>query len=85
MTEAILTVMVHDVWDRIILPYRPEMIVNDLKVEGLTAARVTADPGQYAIKYLGAELRDESLNLESAGVVPGASLVIVHRRRQAVL
>lgn len=75
-------VMVYDAWDTLTLDVPPSMSLGDLKREALTRARVRGDPGGYLVKFLGAELDDETRSLQEAGIPAHGSLIVLpcHRR-----
>jgi hypothetical protein len=77
-------VMVPDVWDELPFTVPPATTIAELKRRALADARVRNDPATYCVKYRGAELFDESRSLEAVGVVPGAPLILVPRRRVPV-
>ncbi|HEU4698476.1 MAG TPA: hypothetical protein VFS40_04810 [Gemmatimonadales bacterium] len=74
-------VMVPDVWDELPFTVPPATTVAELKRRALADARVMHDPEDYCVKYRGAELFDEQRSLEAVGVLPGAPLILVRRRR----
>ncbi len=79
-----LRVTVLDTWDEIALPLEANQTVAAIKQAALEAARVPDDPGAFAVKYLGAELRDEQQTVAEAGFPDGAALIVLRRRRRAV-
>lgn len=68
-------------WEEIPLEVAPETAVGDLKARALRASRVRHPVDSYLVKYLGAELADESVTLASAGVVANGALIVMPRRR----
>lgn len=78
-------VTVLDTWDEIALALTPETPVGELKARALHASRVTRPPAEYQVKYLGAELGDETVSVADAGIVPNAALIVLARRRRPVL
>ena len=77
-------VMVQDAWDEVRFDVAPTMTLGELKWNALAVTRVAGNPAAYLLKYRGAELADESLTLEAAGVVPNAPLIVLSRRRRPV-
>ncbi len=77
-------VMVQDAWDEIRLDLSPDTILSEVKWNALAATRVKGDPTTYLMKFRGAELTDESLSLDEAGIVPNAALIVLARRRRPV-
>jgi len=77
-------VMVSDAWDAITLDVPSSTSVGDLKREALIRTRVRGDPGEYLVKFRGAELDDERRSLREAGVPANASLIVLPRRRRPV-
>lgn len=84
MNDGLLPVRVtvQDVWDELPLAVPGDTTVAQLKTRALSDARVRRDPAGYVMKFRGAELRDESLTLDAAGLVPNAALVVIPRRRR---
>jgi hypothetical protein len=79
-----LTVMVHDAWDRIPMPFNGDQQLAEVKRQALEAARVTTPDAEYVIKFRGAALPDESLTVHDAAIPEGASLIVLRRRRRPV-
>ncbi|HEU4764920.1 MAG TPA: hypothetical protein VFT93_04640 [Candidatus Eisenbacteria bacterium] len=77
-------VMVQDAWDEVRFDVAPALTLGELKWNALAVTRVTGNPASYLLKYRGAELGDESLSLEAAGVVPNGALIVMPRRRRPV-
>jgi len=77
-------VMVQDAWDEVRFDVSPAMTLGEVKWNALAATRVQGNPAAYLLKYRGAELADETLSLEAAGVVPNAPLIVLARRRRPV-
>lgn len=77
-------VMVQDAWDEVRFDLAPTTTLGEVKWNALAATRVRGNPAAYLLKYRGAELGDESLSLEAAGVVPNAPLIVLARRRRPV-
>jgi hypothetical protein len=84
MSALPLRVMVEDVWDEVFLELPEETPVAEIKRQALERTRVKRNPSEYLIKYLGAELSDESLSLSDAGLVPNGALIVLSRRRRPV-
>jgi hypothetical protein len=77
-------VMVSDAWDAITLDVPSSTSLGDLKREALARTRVRGDPGDYLVKFRGAELDDERRSLKEAGVPANGSLIVLPRRRRPV-
>jgi hypothetical protein len=76
--------MVEDVWDEVWLELPADTPVGEIKRQALALTRVKRDPSEYALKYRGAELSDESRTVSAAGLVPNGSLIVLSRRRRPV-
>ncbi len=77
-------VMVSDAWDAVSLELPSSTPLSEIKREALARTRVRGDPGEYLVKFRGAELDDETRSLKDAGVPANASLIVVRRRRRPV-
>lgn len=77
-------VMVSDAWDAVSLDLPSSTPVSEIKGEALARTRVKGDPGEYLVKFRGAELDDETQSLKDAGVPANASLIVLRRRRRPV-
>lgn len=82
--SGVVRVMVHDAWDEVVLPWDAHAPLSSLKQSALEMTRVIDDPREFALKFNGAELRDESATLAASGVPEGAALILLRRRRRAV-
>ena len=80
-----LRVMVHDAWDEITVPWNADLTLANLKREVLRQARVTAPPEEFVLKFRGATLPDESLTVNEAALPEHAALIVLRRRRRAVI
>lgn len=78
-------VTVLDTWDEVPLDLPADTPVAEVKSRALRATRVTRAPGDYLVKYLGAELQDESASLAAAGVAPNGALIVLPRRRRPAI
>jgi hypothetical protein len=76
--------MVQDAWDEIPLDLPPDTSLAELKRLALEATRVRRDPGEYLLKFRGAELYDESRSLADAGLVANGAVIVLPRRRRPV-
>ena len=86
-TEAIgaVRVWVIDMWDAVELPVTPGYTFAQVKsasLEEATGRRV--DPSDYAIKFRGTVVPDESETLDAAGGPNGAPMIVVPARRRPV-
>jgi hypothetical protein len=79
-----LRVTVLDTWDEIPLDLPASTSLAAVKRAALTAARVTANPAEFVLKFRGATLRDESRTLADTGVPADAGLIALRGRRLAV-
>lgn len=77
-------VMVSDAWDAVSLELPSSTPLSEIKREALARTRVRGDPGEYLVKFRGAELDDETRSLKDAGVPANASLIVIRRRRRPV-
>lgn len=87
MTGALtmpVRVMVEDAWDEVRFDVSPAMVLGELKWNALAVTRTKGDPTAFVMKFRGAELIDESLSLDEAGIVPNAALIVLSRRRRPV-
>jgi len=85
MSETLpVRVMVTDTWNEVKFEVPADTPIASLKRRALELGSVSGDPGEYLVKYRGAELLDESQSLAEAGVVKNAPLIVLHRRRQPV-
>jgi hypothetical protein len=75
-------VTVLDHWDEVTFQTSPATAVGEIKQRALTETRVAGVPADYMVKYLGAELRNESESLQAAGVVSNGALIVLRRRRR---
>ncbi len=79
-----LRVMVQDTWDEVHLDLPAATSLAEVKRQALGATRTAGDPAAFMLKFRGAELRDESISLSSAGLVPNAALIVLRKRRRPV-
>lgn len=77
-------VMVEDAWDQVTLRLPSTTQVAEVKKKALAMTHRTRDPGQYLVKFRGAEISDENRSLAETGVVTRASLIVLPRNRQPV-
>ena len=70
-----------DTWDEAVLELTPDTPVAEVRRAALARARVRGVPGDYVVKYLGAEV-DPVRSLAEAGIAPNAALIVLSRRRQ---
>lgn len=74
-------VTVLESWDEVAFAPPADTAVGDLKRQALAATRTRGAPEEFLVKYLGAELSDESASLGASGVVPNGALIVLRRRR----
>jgi hypothetical protein len=72
-----------DTWDEALLELPPHTPVSEVRRAILDAARIRRAPGEYQVKYLGAELNPTS-SLADAGIPPNGALIVLSRRRTPV-
>lgn len=84
MSARRLRVMVHEMWDAIPMEQPAEASIATVKAAALLAARVVEPAEQFAVKFRGAEVRDESQSLAALGVPDDANLIVLRRRRRPV-
>ena len=77
-------VMVAPAWNTIELRVAPQTTVRELKRRAMREAKIDPDSDEFVVKHRGAEVLDESLTLDGAGIVPNAHLIVLHARRQPV-
>lgn len=84
-TTATVRVWVTDMWDAVELPVTPSHTFAQVKSASLEEATGrSVDPSDYAIKFRGTVVPDESETLDAAGVPNGAPMVVVPARRRPV-
>ena len=81
---GVLRVMVHEAWDEVVLPWQADTPLADLKAAALEITRVAGDPGEFVLKFNGAELRDETATVAASGVPVNGALILLRRRRRPV-
>jgi hypothetical protein len=70
-------------WDLVRVRVAPSEPVISVKVRALEALDPSADFHEdFEVKHRGVEVYDEDASLRDAGVVNGATLLLLHRRRQ---
>lgn len=77
-------VTVLDTWDEVPLDLPGGTPIADLKRTALTRSGIRRSPGEYVVKYNGAELYEPGNTLARAGVVPNSALIVLRRRRAPV-
>jgi len=78
--------MVTDVWDQLPFAVSPTTTVADLKRRALSQAlkRRTISDQDYVVKFLGAQVLDESTTLAALGAGANSTLIVLPARRQPV-
>jgi len=84
MNTRRLRVMVHEMWDALPMEQPAEASIATVKTAALMAARVVEAPEHFAVKFRGAEVRDESQSLAELGVPDDANLIVLRRARRPV-
>lgn len=82
---AVFTIRVQllEAWDTVRVRVEPSEPVIAVKVRALEVLDPSAEFHEaYVVKHRGVEILDEELSLADAGVVDGATLLIMSRRRQ---
>jgi len=74
-------VTVLDNWDALAFDLPADTPVAALKDRALRGARITRPADGYLVKYLGAEVSDESASLAEIGVAPHGALIVMARAR----
>ncbi len=83
--EIKVRVWVTDVWDTIELSVTPDHSVADVKAASLKQATGRQlDPNQYAVKFRGAVVLDESESMRELNVPDGAPMIVVPTHRRPV-
>lgn len=82
---ADLRVRVSDSWSDVDLPWSADLRIGELKVRALAGAEAAGDPAEYEVKFRGALILDESRTIGELKVPAGAGLIVLPRRRQAVV
>jgi hypothetical protein len=77
-----LRVTVEDVWDEVFLELPGDAPVSEVKRLALERTKVQRNPSEFVLKFRGAELMDESLSVDHAGLVPNGALMLLSRRRR---
>jgi len=85
-TRLPIRVMVTDVWDQLPFAVSPTTTVADLKRRALSQAlkRRTISDQDYVVKFLGAQVLDESTTLAALGAGANSTLIVLPARRQPV-
>ena len=78
-----IRVTVLDTWDEIRFDAPVSTRITDIKRDALSRARVVGAPDKWVVKYLGAEVPEDAMTLEQAGIEPNGALIVLRRRRQA--
>jgi hypothetical protein len=82
--ELEVRVRVMETWSDVVMRLPAPTTIGSVKQRALAAARVTADPARYLVKFRGAELSDESRSLADEHVPTDAALIVMRRRRTPV-
>lgn len=81
--EMTLRVMVTDVWEIVEVSASADTTIREFKQDALRRAlRYEPRDDDYEVKHAGARILDEQQTVASAGIGPGAPLIVlpVHRR-----
>ena len=73
-----------DTWDDIHLTVPASTPIADLKRTILARSRIRRSPGDYVVKFNGAELYEGGNTLAQAGITPNCALIVLRRRRSPV-
>jgi hypothetical protein len=77
-------IMVEDAWDQVTLDLQPAASVAEAKQRALALTHTRGTPGDYLVKFRGAEVTDEERSLAETGVVANAAMIVMPRRRRPV-
>ena len=79
-------VMVTEAWDQVLLAVEPRTTVAELKRQALSQAlkRTVIRPGDYVVKFRGAQVLNEAATIAALGAGPNAPFIVLPARRQAV-
>ena len=79
-------VMVTDAWDQVFLAVEPTTTVADLKQQALSQAlkRTRIRPGDYVVKFRGAQVLNEATTVAALGAVAGSPFIVLPARRRVV-
>ena len=82
MTSAALPIRVTllDTWQETDLSVAPTTLISEIKRQALSASRIRRSPGEYMVKYRGAELAEAGRTLADSGVPPNGELIVLLRR-----
>jgi hypothetical protein len=83
----VITLRVHgaEVWDAVRVEANLSTPVREVKQAALAVLMPEVDVlDAFVVKLRGNEIRNENLTLSEAGVINGATLLVMSRRRQAV-
>ena len=83
-TDLELRVRVLEAWSDVALRLPPSTPISKLKQLALDAMHITDDPGQFLVKFRGAELRDESRSLADEQVPRDGALIVMRSHRLPV-
>ncbi len=84
-SELRLRVLVEDVWDTVEINAIPDWTIKLVKEEALDrVTNGTADPSEYAVKFRGALVLDETRSLADLNVPDRAALIVLATRRRPV-
>jgi hypothetical protein len=86
MTAAALPIRVTllDTWQATDLRLPPGTLVSEVKRAALADSGIRRSPGDYVVKFRGAELAEAGRTLADAGVPPNGELIVLLRRRLPV-
>ncbi len=84
MSGLPVRIMVQEVWDQVALDLQPGASIDEVKRRALALTHAPGEPGDFGVKFRGAEILDERKSLAETGVVANSSLIVVPRRRWPV-
>jgi hypothetical protein len=82
--SAVLRVMVHEAWDEVVLPWRADATVVEVKRAALETTRVAGAPEEFVVKFNGAQLLDEEVTIGATGVPENGALIVLRQHRRPV-
>ena len=81
MADLPIRVTLLDTLDELALTVPAATRVSEVKQAALARGGIKRAPGEYVVKYKGAELFEGSKTLADAGVVSDGALIVLLRRR----
>ena len=76
-----LRITLLDTWDEVLLELPADTPLTEVKRAVLARMKIRRSPGDYVVKYRGAELFEEDRTLAALGIPANAALIVLPRRR----